>query len=250
MVSASPAPDRNNLEFQKNPFYTQWEYTFNTKTVVFHLQDSWQITDALKLNAGFKTQHVDNEANAVTGTAFNGKISSDASFLPQVGVNYRIDDSSEAFADYAKNQAAFVSAATSGPFSTSQAGFNAIKNTLKPEESSTYEAGYRFHNDKLQGVVAAYYVEFQNRLLATSSGAAIVGNPSVLSNVGGVTTKGIEAAATWRFAPSFWLFGSYAYNDSTYDQNVTDGTRRDRHAHGQQDGRGFAQAHPERRTRL
>ncbi len=218
------APDRNNLEFQKNPFYTQWAYTFNTKTVVFHLQDSWQITDALKLNAGFKTQHVDNEANAVTGTAFNGKISSDASFLPQVGVNYRIDDSSEAFADYAKNQAAFVSAATSGPFSTSQAGFNAIQNKLKPEESSTYEAGYRFHNDKLQGVVAAYYVEFQNRLLATSSGAAIVGNPSVLSNVGGVTTKGIEAAATWRFAPSFWLFGSYAYNDSAYDQNVTDGS--------------------------
>lgn len=217
------APGRNNLEFQQNWFYTQWDYAFNTKTLVFHLSDSWQVTDALKLNFGFKTQHVDNKAHGVSGSAFDGTISSDASFLPQVGTNYRINDESEAFADYAQNQAAFVSAHTSGPFSTSQTGFNAIKGKLKPETSDTYEVGYRYHNDTVQGVIAAYYVEFQNRLLATQAGAAIVGNPSVLSNVGGVTTKGIEAAATWHFAPSMWLFGSYAYNDSTYDQNVKDG---------------------------
>ncbi|MBU6442667.1 MAG: TonB-dependent receptor [Alphaproteobacteria bacterium] len=218
------APGRNSLDFQANPFYTQWAFVFNTETLVFHLQDDWQITDALKLNFGFKTQDVTNKANAVTGTAFNGTINSNDNFLPQVGVNYKISDISEAFADFAENREAFVSAATSGPFSTSQAGFNAIKGKLKPESSKTYEAGYRFHNDTVQGVIAAYYVEFQNRLLATSAGAAIVGNPSVLSNVGGVTTKGIEAAGTWRFAPDFWLFGSYAYNDSTYDQNVLDGS--------------------------
>ncbi|MDE3114017.1 MAG: TonB-dependent receptor, partial [Pseudomonadota bacterium] len=218
------SPGRNSLEFQANPFFTQWAFVFNTETVVLHLSDTWQVTDALKLNFGFKTQDVQNKATAITGTAFSGSISSKDDFLPQVSANYRFNDNSEAFADFAENKEAFVSAATSGPFSTSQAGFNAIKGKLKPESSKTYEAGYRFHNDTLKGVIAAYYVEFQNRLLATQAGAAIVGNPSVLSNVGGVTTKGIEAAATWRFAPDFWLFGSYAYNDSTYDQNVVNGS--------------------------
>ena len=36
---------------------------------------------------------------------------------------------------------AFASATTTGPFSTNQAGFDAIRNNLKPEESDTYELG-------------------------------------------------------------------------------------------------------------
>ncbi|MBU6298205.1 MAG: TonB-dependent receptor [Alphaproteobacteria bacterium] len=216
--------NRNNLEFQTNPFFTQWEYRFNTVTSVFHLQDTWQITDALKLNYGFKTQKVNNSAHGLTGSAFSGKIGTDNNFLPQAGVNYAIDGNNEVFADYSKNQRAFVAAATTGPFSTTQAGFNAIAGKLKPETSQTFEGGYRYNGGSFQGLLAGYFVKFKNRLLATTVGSGIVGNPSALSNVGSVTSEGIEAAGTWRFFSNMWLFGSYAYDASTYDDNTYDGS--------------------------
>lgn len=225
-----------SLQFPKNPMATQWAFAFNTTTVVLHLQDTWQITDALKINFGAKTQKVNNGAHLLAGQITapflplssnqftGGKIATDFSFLPQAGVNYQLNDSSELFADYSKNQRAFVSAATSGPFSTTQPGFDAIKNTLKPETSQTFEGGYRLNYEAVQGVLAAYYVQFKNRQLATQVGAGIVGNPSALSNVGSVTSKGIEAAATWHFWEKAWLSGSYSYNDSTYDDDTLNGS--------------------------
>jgi iron complex outermembrane receptor protein len=119
---------------------------------------------------------------------------------------------------------AFVSAATAGPFSTTQAGFDAIRAKLRPETSKTFELGYRFHLADVQGQVAAYHVKFDNRLLATAVGAGVAGNPAVLSNVGSVTTKGFEAAATWSITSDWTLFGSYAYNSSKYDDDVFDGS--------------------------
>jgi iron complex outermembrane receptor protein len=68
-----------------------------------------------------------------------------------------------------------------------------------------------------------YDVKFHDRLLAAFSGANILGNPSVLQNVGGVTSRGVELAATWRLAPALSLIGSYSYNDSTYDDDTRDG---------------------------
>ena len=225
-----------SLQFPKDPMATQWAFAFDTTTLVFHIQDAWQITDALKLDFGFKTQKVNNSGHLLTGEITapflplsatqltGGKIGTDNWFLPQAGVNYQIDDANEVFADFSKNQRAFVSAGTSGPFSTTQPGFEAIKSTLKPETSQTFEGGYRFNNDEVQAVLAAYYVQFKNRQLATQVGAGIVGNPLALSNVGSVTSKGVEAAATWHFLDKAWVSGSYSFNDSTYDDDTLDGS--------------------------
>jgi iron complex outermembrane receptor protein len=59
--------------------------------------------------------------------------------------------------------------------------------------------------------------------LGTSSGAAIVGNPTVLTNVGGVTSDGLEFAGTYRLTDDWKLSGSYSYNKSTYDDDVRNG---------------------------
>ncbi|MBB6252295.1 TonB-dependent receptor [Nitrospirillum iridis] len=210
-------------EFQENPFYTQWQYAFNTKTYVFHLQDTWQVLDNLKLNYGFKSMKVENQSSTIIGDAINGSIDTSKGFLPQIGFNYVLNDSSEVFGDYAQNARAFVSSHTDGPFSTTQAGFNAIKNKLKPETSDAFELGYRAHVDTFEAVAAAYYVSFHDRLLATTVGSGIQGNPSALSNVGGVTSKGIELAGTWKFVKNWSLYGSYSYNKSTYDDNTLNG---------------------------
>jgi iron complex outermembrane receptor protein len=221
------APQRDSLDFQSNPFATQWAYTFETLTSQFHLQDTWSVTDALTINAGFKSLRVKNAATtsvAPASGAINGSIISRDDFLPQVGATWKMNDANEFFASYSENIRAFVAAATSGPFSTTQAGFNAIRDTLKPEASKTVELGWRFRSDTFQGVIDVYHVDFKNRLLATQAGAGIVGNPSVLANVGSVKSQGVELAGTWRFLPDWSLFGSYAYNDSTYSDDVFNGS--------------------------
>ncbi|NDC57629.1 MAG: TonB-dependent receptor, partial [Alphaproteobacteria bacterium] len=55
------ASRRSFTSFQSNPFFTQWAYAFNTKITQYYLQDTWQVTEALKVNAGFKSLKVENE---------------------------------------------------------------------------------------------------------------------------------------------------------------------------------------------
>jgi len=218
-----PAASRS-IHFQRDPFFTQWEFDLHTETLQFHLQDTWRITDSFAINAGFKSLRVTNEATPVVNTSFpTGKIKAEKNFLPQAGAVFEFAEGQEIFASFARNMRAFVSSVTSGPFSTTQAGFNAIAGDLKPETSNTYEIGYRFQGGRFQGVLAAYYVDFQDRLLGITVGAGIQGNPSVLQNVGDVTSYGFEAAGTLTIVDDVTLFGSYAYNDSSYDDNVVDG---------------------------
>jgi iron complex outermembrane receptor protein len=215
------APSRNPLDFQSNPFLTSWDYKFNTKTTTGYLQDVWTVTDALKVNFGFKALKVENEVSTVAGNPMSGKIESKDSFLPQVGVVYDLHNGLEFFGGYTENMAAFVSAATSGPFaSQNQTVVNFVSDNLKPETSKTFEGGARYHNDRFQGVVALYNVKFDNRLDSASTAPPILGLPAVLSNVGSVTTKGVELAGEYRLSDAWSLYGSYAYNDSKYDDDV------------------------------
>jgi iron complex outermembrane receptor protein len=217
-------PGRSSTDFQRDPFFTQWEFDFHTETLQFHLQDTWQITDALSVHAGFKSLRVTNEATPIVNTTFpTGTIKAERNFLPQAGAVFRIAEGSEVFASFARNMRAYVSSVTSGPFSTTQAGFNAIADNLKPETSNTYELGYRFQGDRFQGVIAGYYVDFRDRLLALTVGSGIQGNPSVLQNVGDVTSYGVEAAGTFTIVDNVTLFGSYAFNNSRYDDDTVDG---------------------------
>jgi iron complex outermembrane receptor protein len=219
------APQRDSLKFMKDPFFTQWQYAFNTKTTQFFLQDTWTVNDELKVNFGFKSLDVKNKSRAEGPPVLaSGEIEAKKSFLPQVGFNYVLNSESEMFGDVTRNMEAFQSAATIGPFATSAAGFAAIKDSLKPETSTTYEVGYRYNAAAIQAVATVYYVDFKDRLLAFQLGSGIVGNPIVLENVGDVETKGAEAGVRWAFASSWNWYNSLSFNDSKYKDNVLDGT--------------------------
>ncbi|MBO9710934.1 MAG: TonB-dependent receptor [Caulobacter sp.] len=214
------APSRNPLDFQSNPFKTAWEFQFNTKTWTGYLQDVWTVNDALKVNFGFKAMNVKNKVASVVG-ALNAEIESKDSFLPQVGAVYDLKNGFEVFGGYTENMAAFVSAATSGPFaSQSQAVVDYVRDNLKPETSKTVELGARYRNDRFQGVAAVYHVDFENRLDSANTAPPIKGLPAVLSNVGSVETKGVELAGQYRLTDAWSLYGSYAYNASKYKDDV------------------------------
>jgi iron complex outermembrane receptor protein len=216
------APSRSFEDFQRNPFRTDWEYDFNTDTVVFHLQDTWSVGDAVRVNLGFRSVRSENDATTITGPVKTGTIEADEGFLPQVGLNWAISADFELFASIAENVRTFASSGTSGPFSTTEAGFAAIRDVVKPETATNFEAGLRFRPaDTVEGLVAVYAVDFEDRLLGIPQGPGIVGNPAVLANVGSVKTSGVEAAVNWQPMTNVSWFTSLAFNDSEYDDDYT-----------------------------
>jgi iron complex outermembrane receptor protein len=155
-----------------------------------------------------------------TSPLATGRITARDLFQPQAGVVFKLTPGAELFADYTENMRAYTSSATTGPFSTTQAGFNAIRGELKPERSKTVEGGLRFRNGPFQASAVGYYVDFSNRLLAFANGAGIIGNPATLNNVGSVRTYGAEISANYRIVPALSLFASYSYNHSEYANDV------------------------------
>jgi iron complex outermembrane recepter protein len=214
-------PSRDLTKFQRNPFFTQWLFDFNTDTLQYYVQDRMTFGD-LTVNVGWKGFQVNNEADPrIQGALAAGKIKSQDWFQPHVGAAYKISDKAELFGGFTQVTRAFVSSATSGPFSTTQAGFDAlIARGLKPEESDTFELGARYNDPTFNGVIGVYYVNFRNRLLGVPTGPGIVGNPAILQNVGSVRSIGFEAAGDVRLGGGLTLFASYSYTDATYRDDV------------------------------
>ncbi len=219
-LTSRTVPGRSALQFQRDPFATQWDFNYTTDIFQYHVQDKIEF-GALTVDFGWKGFSVKNTASPIiqAGRAA-GSITAEDWFLPSVGLNYKLGEGAELYASFSQSKAAYVSAFTAGPFSTTQAGFDAIRSTLKPEASDTYEIGARFKRGGFNGSVGGYLVNFRNRLLGVSSGPGIVGSPVVLQNVGGVRSAGLELAGNYRFGGGLNLFASYSYNDATYRNNV------------------------------
>ena len=220
-------PTRDFLKFQRNPLLTQWEYAFNTETTQIHVKDTWQATDALRLEFGFKSVNVDVSAKTIVGDNKTGKINTDEGFLPQVGFVFDLSDDSELFGAASKNVRALIGSATgTSPFSATQAGFNAIKDSIEPETATSFEMGWRFRMNDIEGVVTAYHTTFDDRLLAIQQGSAIIGAFNALANVGSVTSKGIETGIDWQLNDQFNWYNSASYNLSTINDDYVAGTTR------------------------
>jgi iron complex outermembrane receptor protein len=223
--SSLTTPTRSFDQFQRNPLLTQWEYDFNTETLQIHVQDSWQVSDALRLEFGFKSVDVEIDANTLVGDNKTGSMKTDEGFLPQFGFMYAINDSHELFGTASRNVRALIGAAAGvSPWSATQAGFNAIRNTLQPETATTMEFGWRFRNEVLEGVVSAYHVDFSDRLLAIQQGSAIIGNFNALANVGSVKSRGLEGGLNWSISDTWNWYNSASFNRSTYEDDYLSGT--------------------------
>lgn len=225
--NVTTGPSRASTDFQSDPFVTQWEYDFDSKTRQFHLGGTYE-TDLFIVNAGFKTVRVSNAVKPVTGFAVVAfpadAIVAKKDFLPQAGVTFKLSEEHQLFASFSKNLRAFVGAATgAAPFATSAVGFAGIRGSLKPETTTTFEAGWRFNTGMVSGVAAVYHVTFKDRLLAVSTGPGIVGAPVALQNVGDVRSQGIETAVTVRPMDALSATVSASYNDNEYQDNVVDG---------------------------
>jgi iron complex outermembrane receptor protein len=232
------SPMHSLYSFPTNPFYTQWAYNFPSTVYQIHIQDRYNVTNDLSVSAGFKVVETNMTGNLTAfdtgvikeGTAVStyaqGSLESGKPFLPQIGANYKLGKKNEFFADVAENVRAYQAGGNgfgNSPWGTTQAGFNVLTNTLKPESAWSEEAGLR-HTDRIIQAQANYFhVNYANRLLAITQGAGIAGNASILSNVGGVTTNGVDGAISIVLPRSWTLYNAITFSKSTYDSNFTSG---------------------------
>jgi len=217
--------------FPGGVFANPWAERFGTNTFQFHVQDTFRVTRTLKVNAGFRSLVVRSGNDVTTqDVAFNGaavaqgRLTAARAFLPQVSANWRFLPHHELFFDVSHNMRAFPEdgfgtnvAAT--PWTVTKAAFDATARTLKPETDWVYEGGYRYTTPRLSGLLSLYRVNFSNRLQLISTGP-IVSPTTAVQNVGGVTTNGVEASATWRPLGGLSVYNSVSYAHSTYDQDV------------------------------
>lgn len=214
--SAVPTPYR----FPREPFRTAWDYRFTTRSRLLSLADTVNLRPDLQLHLGFKSLHVQSQAQRRSGSGPEGSIRAGHDFLPQLGLV--LDrPSGEWFASVSRNLRAFQAAATgTSPFATTQAGFDAIKVGLRPEQATQVEAGWRGSAAHWQAAVSLYSTQFRDRLLSVTQGAAIQGNPSALSNVGRVRSQGLEGAISMRLRPGWNADASLSLNHSIYRDDV------------------------------
>jgi len=240
--------DLTPYDVPRNPAFTQYDVSLRTDDINVHLQDSWHVTDTLTLQAGFKSMFQTAGNNVITnqrnapGTAVpvvfpTGTISSNGWFLPQVGATWDADDNWQVFANIQENYRQTIPYAAgsnfygSSPFSLgTQAAFDQFKTTVHPERSWTYELGVRTHYDLdlgpitgIEGQANYYHVDFHNRLFNVAPFNLFNPPPSVLVNVGSVTTDGVDVAFTLHLGEHFQFYDGISYNSSAYSSNYTQG---------------------------
>jgi len=229
---------------------TQYYAQFFVNDYQFHLQDQWRILPSLRLQAGFKSSLQDadgkfpiNQEN-LPGTAVpvvypSGRIISNKWFLPQFGAVWDVTEHQQVFANIQENMRQTIPYGAGSGFNAyspwslgTQAAFNLFKSTVQPETSWTYEIGGRSHQSLdlgpltgFDGQASVYHVDFYNRLLnvAPVVGDGINPGPSVLVNVGGVTTNGADVAATLHFGRHFQIYDTISYDKTTYNSDYTSG---------------------------
>lgn len=95
--------------------------------------------------------------------------------------------------------------------------------TLNPETSITYEAGPRYHDDKITGSLTPYWTQLHDIVETVTEGTVTIPGQGVYeathnANSGEGFVSGIEANASYKFLPDWTLFGNATY---TYGQDTT-----------------------------
>ncbi|PXV59001.1 iron complex outermembrane recepter protein [Dyella jiangningensis] len=208
----------SNFYENEEPFLRGFFQHYVTQTRMAYASDTIHLMDdRLTLNFGAKALGVTNAADSLVASSAlaAGRIRASDGFLPQAGVNYKIDANQEVYASYSKNLSAYGFL----PFSQSQAAFNASKSSLNPEQSQTFELGYRVHGDTIEASADAYYTRFTNRLLAVSPCSAVQTCSAILNNVGSVKSTGVDLAVIWRPVEHLRWLNSVSYDNSKYQDD-------------------------------
>lgn len=214
-----------SLAHVEEPYWVQYDRGFDTENWMFYVEDTYEMGSFL-IRAGIKKFLVDLSRRDELGNEPLQTINSDSPVLMSFGAVYEASDNFEVFGGYSENFAAIKDGVIEGRASD----VNPLIPDLEGERADNYELGFRFDNSWLNAAVSGYYIKFSNRITFVSAGDAVSGidfleeGQGSFLNVGGITSKGVEASATVRLSEAFDFYTAFTFNDAIYKTTTADVT--------------------------
>jgi len=203
---------KTSFDYDHTPYWTQYSREFPVKTTMLYLDDSVDLGN-ITVNFGVKKFNVNlKRKDLFANTSVSVDSNSDALFSGGVVADLPIDGL-QIFAGYAENFAAIKDEVL-------ERDASALAN-ISPETATNKDIGLRFESESVNASISYYDIKFNNRLtfIAPDSPDGIdflIGTNGSYINVGGVSSKGIEASLTYYATEALSIYASYTNNDSTY----------------------------------
>lgn len=195
-------------------------------------EDSYEATDSLTITAGARVDH-----HSTFGTHFTPRLyfvdhlNSQWTLKGGVGKGFKAPTIRQSSANFCMPTGS----------SSKKRGTLCGNPNLKPEESTSYEVGLYFDNEKgLSANATLFNNDFKNKVVSFDTGVVnplvppVQGTPQtvyVYDNVDSVNIRGLELSSSWTFMPKWTLSGNYTYTKSkreggketTFDGHSLDG---------------------------
>jgi iron complex outermembrane receptor protein len=186
------------------------ESVSKSKLTGLFAQDEHHVSDALAVLVGGRWDRYEFAGDTSNGVP-TGKDSKDSVFNPRLGARYRL---SEATSLYATAGSAYVPALNFLKFRSGGAWLD--NPSLKPETSTSYEAGASHRQGNWSMRAALFHTDYQDKISSIRVGAQWQ-----FQNIGKVAIDGLELAiegslGDWR------PYANYTYTDSRIKENPSD----------------------------
>lgn len=172
-----------------------------------YMQDELRITDALTITAGIRYDFfdLDQVANIASSDTWSQKT---GAFSPKIGMTYQLCDEVNLFAGF--------NSGIKSPVRLQQWFTNG---ELEPEKLYSYEVGVRGNiSNWLDYNMAVFWQQVTDKFVRPN-----VDWTSDFENAGETSAKGVELGAHARLPHGFYASTSFTYQDSKFDEFVSQG---------------------------
>jgi iron complex outermembrane receptor protein len=138
--------------------------------------------------------------------------------LPNVGFSYALSDSQTVYASYAGGLSA---PRTDSLYTVRRLADGSIgRANPDPEQTDSFDLGWRYRSDRLLASVAVWQSQFKNRIVEAFDQELGI---NVDRNVGDVDLRGVDLQVGWQANDWIVITGSASYNDSELKNDVQTG---------------------------
>ncbi|MFN3817186.1 TonB-dependent receptor [Brevundimonas sp.] len=135
--------------------------------------------------------------------------------LPNVNVTWRFDGNHSIYGSYAESM---TLPRTDNLYTVARLADGSIQSSIaEPEETQTFDVGYRYTAGSLIASANVWYTSFQNRIVSTFDQDL---GTFVDRNVGDVTMQGFDAQLGFSPFEGFSLYASASYTDSEIQDDL------------------------------
>ncbi|MFT3964564.1 MAG: TonB-dependent receptor [Sphingobium sp.] len=140
--------------------------------------------------------------------------------LPNVGFTYNFIDRASVFGSYSKGMSA--------PRTDNLYAFDGVKfkptAEVRPEKTDTFDLGVRYTSSHVQAQVAAWLINFKDRIISSQTKLEDGTEINSDRNVGKVQSKGIDTSISYQPIKQLSLYAYASYIDARLKENVLSDT--------------------------